>query len=45
MIYDRSIDGKIYNQSNLLEVDALIIGDVNMVEERDIIIQTNVQEP
>lgn len=39
LIYDRKSDGMIYNQPIVYEVAALIMGDVDIVEKRDIIMQ------
>ncbi|CAJ2662431.1 unnamed protein product [Trifolium pratense] len=40
LLSDRKTDGRIYNQSTVSEVAALILGDIDYAEERDIIIQT-----
>lgn len=36
------IDGMIYNQPNIYEVATLIVGDVDTIEKKDIIMQTKV---
>lgn len=38
LIYERTIDGRIYNQSTVFEVVALIVGDFNSSSKRDIIL-------
>lgn len=40
LISERSTDGRIYNQPTVSEVAALIVGDVDYAEKRDIIMQT-----
>lgn len=40
LISERITDGRIYNQPNVSEVAALIVGDVGTASKRDIIIQT-----
>lgn len=40
LISERITDGRIYNQPNVSEVAALIVGDVSTASKRDIIIQT-----
>jgi hypothetical protein len=40
LISDRKTDGRIYNHPTVSEVAALIVGDVDYAEERDIIIET-----
>jgi hypothetical protein len=37
LISERKSDGRIYNQPTVSEVAALIVGDVDEAEERDII--------
>ena len=37
LISDRKTDGRIYNQPTVFEVAALIVGDVDTAEKRDII--------
>ena len=39
LISSRSTDGRLYNQHILFEVAALIVGDIDTAEERDIIMQ------
>ncbi|XP_058727025.1 uncharacterized protein LOC131598443 [Vicia villosa] len=39
LISDRKTDGRIYNQPTVSEVAALIVGDVDTAEERDIIME------
>ncbi|XP_058726735.1 uncharacterized protein LOC131598121 [Vicia villosa] len=39
LIADRSKDGRIYNQPNVAEVAALIVGDVDTGDKRDIILE------
>jgi hypothetical protein len=39
LIHSRNTDGRIYNQPTVSEVAALIVGDVDAADERDIIIQ------
>ncbi|CAK8573636.1 unnamed protein product [Lathyrus sativus] len=39
LISTRSIDGRLYNQPTVSEVAALIVGDIDTAEERDIIVQ------
>lgn len=39
LIYERSTDGRIYNQPTVSEVVVLITGDVDTAERRDIIMQ------
>lgn len=38
-IVNRSTDGRVYNQPTISEVAALIVGDIDTAEERDIIMQ------
>jgi hypothetical protein len=40
LIADRKTDGRIYNQPTVSEVAALIVGDIDEADERDIIIQS-----
>jgi hypothetical protein len=40
LISERSTDGRIYNQPTVSEVAALILGDVDYAEKRDIIMET-----
>jgi hypothetical protein len=40
LIADRKTDGRIYNQPTVSEVAALIVGDIDEHDQRDIIIQT-----
>jgi hypothetical protein len=40
LIADRKTDGRIYNQPTVSEVSALIVGDIDEADERDIIIQS-----
>jgi hypothetical protein len=40
LIADRKTDGRIYNQPTVSEVAALVVGDIDEHEQRDIIIQT-----
>lgn len=42
LISERRNDGRIYNQPTVSEVAALIVGDVDTAEKRDIIVQKNV---
>lgn len=39
LISNRSSDGKLYNQPTVSDVVALIVGDVDTTEERDIIMK------
>ncbi|CAK8578734.1 unnamed protein product [Lathyrus sativus] len=39
LISNRSTDGRLYNQPTVSEVAALIVGDIDTAEERDIIVQ------
>ncbi|XP_058783552.1 uncharacterized protein LOC131658256 [Vicia villosa] len=39
LVADRSKDGRIYNQPNVAEVAALIVGDVDTGDKRDIILE------
>ena len=39
LISDRKTDGRIYNQPTVSEVAALIVGDVDTAEQRDIIME------
>lgn len=39
LISDRTTNGRIYNQPTVSEVVALVVGDVDMAEMRDIIMQ------
>jgi len=39
LISERSTDDRIYNQPTLSEVAALIVGDVDYTEKRDVIMQ------
>jgi hypothetical protein len=39
LIADRKTDGRIYNQPTVSEVAALVVGDIDEHEQRDIIIQ------
>ena len=40
LISDRTTDGRIYNQPTVSEVAALVVGDLDTAEQRDIIMQT-----
>ncbi|XP_058741275.1 uncharacterized protein LOC131613643 [Vicia villosa] len=40
LIYDRPQDGRVYNMPTISEVDALIVGDIDTAEQRDIIMDT-----
>ncbi|XP_058726583.1 uncharacterized protein LOC131597942 [Vicia villosa] len=40
LISDRSTDGRVYNQPTVSEVAALVVGDIDTAEMRDIIMQT-----
>ncbi|CAK8570203.1 unnamed protein product [Lathyrus sativus] len=40
LISNRSTDGRVYNQPTISEVAALIVGDLDTTEIRDIIMQT-----
>ncbi|XP_058784258.1 uncharacterized protein LOC131659030 [Vicia villosa] len=39
LISDRSEDGRVYNKPTVLEVAALIVGDIDSADKRDILIQ------
>ncbi|CAK8532151.1 unnamed protein product [Lathyrus sativus] len=40
LISDRITDGRIYNQPTMSEVATLVVGDIDTIEMRDIIMQT-----
>jgi hypothetical protein len=44
LLSERKTDGRLYNKPTVSEVAALIVGDVDSAEERDIIIETQTGE-
>ncbi|KAI4345058.1 hypothetical protein L6164_012226 [Bauhinia variegata] len=44
LISERTIDGRIYNVPTTIEVDALIVGDIDNADPKDIIIEKRIHE-